>query len=85
MKISKIVIDNLYGIKHVELDGSPVELRGKKERVKTSVIDAIKLALTNRSSRDYIVRDGEREGEIPHKNRLWHRHKPQKAHGQRRL
>ena len=64
MKISKIVIDNLYGIKHVELDGSPVELRGKKGTGKTSVIDAIKLALTNRSSRDYIVRDGEREGEI---------------------
>ncbi len=64
MKISKIVIDNLYGIKHVELDGSPVELRGRKGTGKTSVIDAIKLALTNRSNRDYIIHDGEREGEI---------------------
>ncbi len=31
---------------------------------KTSVIDAIRLALTNRSDREYIVRDGETEGKF---------------------
>lgn len=64
MRISKISIDNLYGIHHLELDGRPVELRGKKGTGKTSVIDAIKLSLTNKSSRPYIIKDGAGEGEI---------------------
>lgn len=64
MRITKIKIDSLYGIHHLELDGKPVEIRGKKGAGKTSVIDAIKYALTNRSSRPYIIKDGENEGEI---------------------
>ena len=64
MKISKVKITNLFGITNVELDGSPVELRGAKGTGKTSVLDAIKYALTNRSDRDYIVKNGEKEGEI---------------------
>lgn len=64
MRITKISIDSLYGIHHLELDGRPVELRGKKGTGKTSVIDAIKYALTNRSERPYIVKDGSTEGEI---------------------
>lgn len=64
VKISKISIDSLYGIHHIELDGKPVELRGKKGTGKTSVIDAIKFALTNKSERPYIIKDGENEGEI---------------------
>ena len=64
MKITKVHISSLYGISHLELDGSPVELRGAKGTGKTSVIDSIRYALTNRSDRDYIVKQGEREGEI---------------------
>lgn len=64
MKVTKIRIDSLYGVHHLELDGKPVELRGKKGTGKTSVIDAIKYALTNRSSRPYIIKDGASEGEI---------------------
>ena len=64
MKISKIVIRNLFGISEKQLDGKSVELVGENGTGKTSVIDAIKYALTNRSDREYIVRNGESEGEI---------------------
>lgn len=64
MKISKIKITNLFGIKEFEADGKSMELSGTNGAGKTSVIDAIRLALTNRSERDYIVRKGENEGEI---------------------
>lgn len=64
MKASKIVIKNLYGISERNLDGKSVELVGGNGTGKTSVIDAIRYALTNKSDRDYIVRNGEIEGEI---------------------
>ena len=64
MKISKIKIRNLFGIKEYEGDGKSVEISGKNGAGKTSVIDAIRYALTNKSDRDYIVRNGETEGEI---------------------
>ena len=64
VKLTKIKIKNLFGIKEYEADGQSVELSGRNGAGKTSVIDAIRLALTNRSDREYIVRDGETEGEI---------------------
>lgn len=64
MKITKIKIKNLFGIKEYETDGRSVELIGKNGAGKTSVIDAIRYALTNKSDREYIVRNGETEGEI---------------------
>ncbi len=64
MKVSKIVIKNLFGISEKQLDGRNVELVGENGTGKTSVIDAIRYALTNKSDRDYIVRNGETEGEI---------------------
>lgn len=64
MKTKRILIKNLFGIKETELDGSCVEITGKNGTGKTSVIDAIRYALTNDSERDYIVRNGESEGEI---------------------
>ena len=64
MKITKIKIKNLFGIKEYEADGSNKELSGKNGTGKTSVIDAIRYALTNKSDRQYIVRNGETEGEI---------------------
>ena len=64
MKTSKIIIKNLFGIAEQTLDGKSVELAGPKGAGKTSVLDAIRYALTNRSDRDYIIRQGADEGEI---------------------
>ena len=64
MKISKIKIRNLYGITEQELSGGSVELTGENGAGKSSVIDAIRYALTNKSDRKYIIRNGETEGEI---------------------
>lgn len=64
MKITKIKIKNLFGIKETELDGRNIEVTGTNGTGKTSIIDAIKLALTNSSERDYIIKQGEQEGEI---------------------
>lgn len=64
MKTTKIVIKNLFGITETELDGSSVEISGTNGIGKTSVIDAIRYALTNASERDYIIRNGAAEGEI---------------------
>ena len=41
-----------------------MELSGKNGTGKSSVLDAIKYALTNKSDREYIVHKGETEGEI---------------------
>ena len=64
MNITKIEIKNLFGIKEYRQGGNSVELTGTNGEGKTSVLDAIKYALTNKSTRDYIVHKGETEGEI---------------------
>ena len=64
MRTTKITIKNLFGIKEAALDGRSVELAGPKGSGKTSVLDAIRFALTNRSDRDYIIHQGADEGEI---------------------
>jgi len=64
MKASKIIIKNIFGITEQVLDGTSIEITGANGTGKTSVIDAIRYALTNKSERDYIVRNGENEGEI---------------------
>lgn len=64
MKITKVVIKNLFGISETELDGRSIEITGTNGTGKTSVIDAIKYALTNNSDREYIIKQGENEGEI---------------------
>lgn len=64
MKISKIRISNLFGIKEQNLDGRSIEITGSNGQGKTSILDAIRYALTNSSERDYIVKKGESEGEI---------------------
>ena len=64
MRTTKIQIKNLYGINEKQLDGKSVELTGKNGSGKTSVLDAIRYALTNSSNRDYIIKDGAEEGEI---------------------
>lgn len=64
MNITKIKIKNLFGIREYEADGTSVELSGRNGTGKSSVLDAIKYALTNKSDREYIVHKGETEGEI---------------------
>lgn len=64
MKIVKLRIKNLFGISEYEANGSNVELSGQNGVGKSSVLDAIKYALTNKSERKYIVRNGENEGEV---------------------
>lgn len=64
MKISKLKIENLYGIEHLELDGKSIELTGSNGMGKSSVLDAIRLALTNNSKRKYIVKNGQTEGRV---------------------
>ena len=62
MKTTKIKIKNLFGITETELDGRSVEITGANGVGKTSVIDAFRYALTNKSDRNIIVRKGEKEG-----------------------
>lgn len=64
MKTTKIKIRNLFGIAEQELDGRSIEITGTNGVGKTSVIDAIKYALQNSSNREYILKNGENEGEI---------------------
>lgn len=64
MKIVKLKIKNIYGIKEYETNGSSIELSGENGVGKTSVIDAVRYALTNKPNRKYIVRKGETEGEV---------------------
>lgn len=64
MKIVKLKIKNLFGISEYEAGSKSQELSGENGVGKTSVIDAIRYGLTNKSNRDYIIRNGESEGEI---------------------
>ncbi len=64
MKTTKLKITNLFGIKSLELSGQSMELTGENGTGKTSVIDAIRYAFSNKSGRDYIVREGAEEGEV---------------------
>lgn len=64
MHTSKITIKSLFGISEQEIGGKSVEITGRKGAGKTSVIDAIRYALTNSPSRDWIIKNGETEGEI---------------------
>ena len=64
MRTTRIKIRNLFGIRETELDGRSAAIVGKNGVGKTSVIDAIRYALTNASDRQYIIRRGESEGEI---------------------
>lgn len=64
MKTSLIKIRTAFGVHETQLGPNSVELTGRKGTGKSSVLDAIRFALTNRSDRDYIVKQGEDEAEI---------------------
>jgi DNA repair exonuclease SbcCD ATPase subunit len=54
----------LFGISEQEIGGQSIEITGRKGAGKTSVLDAIRYALTNTSNREWVIRSGETEGEI---------------------
>ena len=62
VKITKIKIKNAFGIESKEtVPGQITSLEGKNGSGKTSFIDAIKVALSNKSPRTEIVRRGQEE------------------------
>ncbi len=64
MKTTKIQIRDILGIREFKMNGESIELSGSNGVGKSSVLDAIRYALTNKSGRDVIVRRGTVEGEI---------------------
>ena len=64
MKTSLIKIRQAFGVHETQLTDKSVELTGRKGTGKSSVLDAIRYALTNRSNRDYVVKQGADEAEI---------------------
>lgn len=64
MKTTYIKIKNILGIRELQLNGASVEITGTNGTGKSSVIDAIRYALTNSTRRDVLIRRGESEGEI---------------------
>ncbi len=64
MKTTLIKIKNILGITDLQLNGASVEITGTNGAGKSSVIEAIRYALTNSSKRDVLIRKGETEGEI---------------------
>jgi len=64
MRASRIKITNILGIENREFNGASVEITGVKGAGKSSVLDAIRFALTNRVDRDWVIRQGADEGEI---------------------
>lgn len=64
MKITKVRIKNLFGITEMVSNGKDVELTGNNGVGKSSFINAVRYALTNKSNLDIILRKGESEGEV---------------------
>lgn len=64
MKTSLIKVRTAFGVSEQQLTDKSVEITGRKGTGKSSVLDAIRYALTNRSDRDYIVKQGADEAEI---------------------
>lgn len=64
MKTTLIKIKNLLGIQDLTLNGSSVEITGTNGAGKSSVLDAIRVLLTNSSNRDVIIRQGASEAEL---------------------
>lgn len=64
MKTSLIKIRAAFGVHEIQLSDKSVELTGRKGTGKSSVLDSIRYNLTNRSDRDYIVKQGADEAEI---------------------
>lgn len=64
MKTSLIKIRSAFGVHETQLGSNSVEITGRKGAGKSSVLDAIRFAITNRSDRGYVVKQGADEAEI---------------------
>ena len=64
MRTSLIRIRSAFGVHETLLGPNSVEITGRKGAGKSSVLDAIRFAITNRSDRNYVVKQGADEAEI---------------------
>jgi predicted ATP-binding protein involved in virulence len=68
LKIHKISADNIYKLKHVEMELTEkglVSIGGSNDQGKSSLFNAIRIALSGKSeSGSKPIRDGEENGEI---------------------
>lgn len=64
MRTSLIKIRSAFGVHETQLGSNSVEITGRKGAGKSSVLDAIRFAITNRSDRGYVVKQGADEAEI---------------------
>lgn len=64
MIVTNLKITNMFGIEEFEASGKDIELLGANGTGKTSVVDAIRYVLTNRSVRDVIIKDNGAEGSV---------------------
>jgi DNA repair exonuclease SbcCD ATPase subunit len=64
MKTTLLKMKNILGLKELQLNGASVEITGTNGTGKSSVLDAIRVLLTNIAPRDVIVRQGETEAEL---------------------
>ncbi len=64
MKITLLKFRNILGLKELQLNGASVEITGTNGTGKSSVLDAIRVLLTNAANRDVIIRQGESEAEL---------------------
>jgi predicted ATP-dependent endonuclease of OLD family len=58
-RISKIKIEGAYGIQEIQLEPKSItEITGATGTGKTSVLDSLKLILTNKSARTRFIKNG---------------------------
>lgn len=65
MKLTKVTIKNMYGIKSQTLEPKDITIfQGENGLGKTSFLDSVATAFTNKGMRPRIISNGEEEGEI---------------------
>lgn len=64
MKVTKLIIRKLLGIKEFDWNGKDIVLSGTNGVNKSAVIEAIKYALQNSSDKECLISTGESEGEV---------------------
>lgn len=64
MQIKSYKVEDIIGLSELSLDGKSVEITGQTGAGKTSVLDALKFALTGATGRNITVREGAESGEV---------------------